>query len=244
MATPERLEEATPLKTVVVERIVEDIIPDYRTHPLPWTYSGKVIATDVSHEAFMANYEGMRVEWVEGTVIEMAGVDKRNNRLSQFLIILLNAFLEATNGGELYHDPMLMQLEKVTRAPDLQILLPTSLHKVHLKRVIGAADVVIEIVSAGSQRIDRHEKFGDYETAGVPEYWLFDPIYQESLFFRLNTEGKYERIAPDENGVYHSAIMPQFKLPVALLWQDPLPNVKATLALVDDMLAEDNTPAE
>jgi Uma2 family endonuclease len=243
MATPERLEEVTPLKTLVVEQIVEDIIIDIRTHPFSWTYSGKVIATDVSHEAFMANYEGMRVEWVKGTVIEMAGITLRHDSLTSFLRRLFDYFLESTIGGRVVQDPMLMQLEKVTRAPDLQILLPTSLHKLHPKRVIGAADVVIEIVSAGSQRIDRHEKFGDYETASVLEYWLFDPIYQESLFFRLNSDGKYERIAPDENGVYHSAILPQFKLPVALLWQDPLPNVKATLALVDAMLAE-NTRAE
>jgi Uma2 family endonuclease len=39
----------------------------------------------------------------------------------------------------------------------------------------GAPDLIVEVISPGSIRLDRHIKFDAYEKAGVPEYWLADP---------------------------------------------------------------------
>ena len=39
----------------------------------------------------------------------------------------------------------------------------------------GAPDLIVEVISPGSIRLDRHIKFDAYERAGVPEYWLVDP---------------------------------------------------------------------
>jgi len=43
------------------------------------------------------------------------------------------------------------------------------------ERVQGAADLVGEVVSAGSRRRDRIDKRDLYEQHGVREYWLIDP---------------------------------------------------------------------
>jgi Uma2 family endonuclease len=36
-------------------------------------------------------------------------------------------------------------------------------------------DLIVEVISPSSIRLDRHIKFDLYERLGVPEYWLVDP---------------------------------------------------------------------
>jgi Uma2 family endonuclease len=40
---------------------------------------------------------------------------------------------------------------------------------------VGTPDLIVEVISPGSIRLDRHVKFDAYEKAGVTEYWLADP---------------------------------------------------------------------
>lgn len=39
----------------------------------------------------------------------------------------------------------------------------------------GAPDLLVEVLSPGSIRTDRHIKFDAYERAGVTEYWIVNP---------------------------------------------------------------------
>ncbi len=198
--------------------------------------TGEIIASSVRYEDFLNGFEGMRVEWVNGEVILMPGIDERHDGLTRFVDNLFQAYLEVKGGGRVLQDPMLMHFLTYSRAPDIQVLLPESLHKLQPKEVLGAADLVVEIVSQGSQRIDRVEKYDEYERGGVQEYWIIDPIYAEALFFQRGEDHFFERVAPDEHGVYHSKVLSNLRLPVTLLWQDPLPAMREIIALVDDMV--------
>ncbi len=213
--------------------------PITRTATLPY---GKILAVGISHEDFLAGYSGQHVEWVNGVVIEMPSITDKHDALNGYLRILLTTYLELTEGGRVCQDPMIMKLEGISsRAPDILILLPDHMTRLQDNIVIGAADLVIEIVSPGSQRTDRIEKFQEYEKGGVPEYWILDPQFQESAFFQLNDDGVYDRIAPDDAGVYHSKILKALRLPIALLWQTPLPSVKDTIAFLEAMLSHERT---
>lgn len=198
---------------------------------------GEIIASGVSLEDFLEGYEGQHVEWVDGEVVQMPGIDIKHTRLMRFLSTLIQLLLDATTGGEVLQDPMLMVVEGSSRAPDIQVLLPHSAHKYHHKKVNGAADLVVEIVSTGSQITDRVDKLKEYERGGVPEYWIVDHEFEEALFFQRNSKGKFVRVAPDENGIYTSAVLPQLRLPVKILWQETLPTIRETLAMVEGMLA-------
>ena len=43
----------------------------------------------------------------------------------------------------------------------------------------------------------------DDEQAGVPEYWLIDPVRRQGEFYRIDEEGHYRLVTP-EGGVYRS----------------------------------------
>jgi Uma2 family endonuclease len=201
--------------------------------------AGKVIARNVPYEQFMETEYGERhVEWVNGVVIEMSSIDERHDALVEFLRILFKIYLELTNGGRILGDPMLMKLESVpsSRAPDIQLLLPERLHQLKKNQVIGPANLVVEVVSPGSQRQDRVDKRREYELGSVPEYWLVDPQKQESIFSQLNESGVYETVEPDASGIYHSLSLSRLHFPVALLWRETLPSVAETIQMVQDML--------
>src|SRR5580765_5705872 len=46
-------------------------------------------------------------------------------------------------------------------------------------QVWGAPDLVVEILSSGTERRDRHEKLGWYREYSVRECWLVDPLHEQ-----------------------------------------------------------------
>lgn len=76
---------------------METLTPELEVAEIQGTVriSGKIIARDVSYADFMAGYDGMRVEWVNGMVIEMASINKRYDALMLFSRMLLACFLDA-----------------------------------------------------------------------------------------------------------------------------------------------------
>ncbi len=203
--------------------------------------TGKVIARDMSYEEFLAtDFENPHVEWVNGVVIEMASIYERHDALTGFLRIFFTIYLQYTGGGRVLQDPMVMKLDTVpsSRAPDFQVLLPERQHQLQQNQVLGAANLVVEVVSPGSQRQDRVEKYREYELGGVPEYWILDPTKDEMLFYQLNEAGLYEAREVDSKGVYHSRSLPFLHFPVEILMREALPTVDEIIVIIKAMLEE------
>jgi Uma2 family endonuclease len=79
---------------------------------------------------------------------------------------------------------------------------------------------VIEIVSDTSRTTDRVQKFREYETGGVPEYWVLDPELERAEFFQLDRSGRYKDIPPSD-GIIRSRAMKGLWLKVDWLWTPP-----------------------
>ena len=94
------------------------------------------------------------------------------------------------------------------------------LHLVQRQFIHEPGDLVVEIVSPGSQDKDRNVKYREYEAGGVSEYWLIDPDRRTAEFYVLR-DGRFERREPDAEGVYRSTAMEGFWLRVAWLWEPP-----------------------
>ncbi|MCU0482628.1 MAG: Uma2 family endonuclease [Anaerolineae bacterium] len=155
----------------------------------------------------------------------MPGVDEKHDDILRYLDRIFSMFFEYYGGGRVLRDPMLMRIKEagVSRSPDIQILLPENLGLLKGIQVIGASDLVIEVVSPGSERIDRIQKLEEYERGGVKEYWIIDPIHKEALFYLLNTNGLYERQIPDENDRYYCSVVKGLWISIPTLWQKPIP---------------------
>jgi Uma2 family endonuclease len=178
-------------------------------------------------------------EWVEGEVIEFMSVKVRHALVVGFLFELLRRYVRYQELGVVVGDPYAMLIRagngepRLTRQPDLAILLSEHLDRLRDEWLEGPFDLVVEVISDDSERRDRHVKFAQYAEIGVPEYWLVEGRAgrQGTELYVRNAVGRYERVVPDANGRLHSTILPGFWLTEAWLAADPLPDV-------DDVLDE------
>lgn len=182
----------------------------------------------VTFEEFVEWYdEGRRGEWVDGEIVPMSPARAEHQRLMFFLAQILSIYAEAHQLGEVMPPPFLMRLatRPSGREPDLLFIARENAGRLQDAYLDGPADLAVEITSPDSSTRDRGDKFTEYETAGVREYWLIDPRRREARFYQLQSDGVYRSIEVEANGVYQSVVLPDFRLPVAWLWQRPLPKV-------------------
>ena len=85
--------------------------------------------------------------------------------------------------------------------------------------------MVVEIISTGSRKRDRKDKFTEYESAGIPEYWLLDPIRKQAEFYRIGEDNFYHLVPISNDGIYRSEVIPGFWLNINWLWKEPLPRI-------------------
>jgi Uma2 family endonuclease len=84
-------------------------------------------------------------------------------------------------------------------------------------RIEGAPDLLVEVLSPGTSRRDRHEKLKLYAESGVREYWIVDSI-ERQIEFLVNDSGTF-RVALPVDDRYRSAELPEVELDLGELWQ-------------------------
>ena len=120
---------------------------------------------------------GFRYEVIEGELFMSPAPRPNHQRVGLRLIVLLDAFVEKNQLGELYHAPIDLNLPDLTSPvqPDILFISTENLDIVKEKTIEGVPDLIIEVLSPGSIRYDRQTKFQIYAKAGVREYWIVDP---------------------------------------------------------------------
>lgn len=101
----------------------------------------------------------------------------RHQQALRKLIRILDPFIEEHDLGTLWVSPVdvVFPGEKTILQPDLFFLAKERAEIVTETNVNGVPDLVIEIISPGSTKRDRREKYKIYMQAGVKEYWIVDP---------------------------------------------------------------------
>ena len=199
----------------------------------------KDLAVDqVSPEEYLEHYAHDRFEWVKGRLIPLSPATDTHDAITLYLAELFHTYLTLRPIGELRREPFVMRIEKTGsfREPDLQLILDGNPGELTATGMIGAADIAVEVVSQESSARDYGDKHAEYEQAGVREYWIIDPLRKECRFHHLNDEDVYETFLFKRDGEYHSPLLPDLVLPVAVFWQPVLPDIIAVVDSVQAML--------
>jgi len=81
--------------------------------------------------------------------------------------------------------------------------------------------LAVEVVSPGTRRTDRVEKFVEYARAGVREYWIVDPE-ESSIEVYTSQEGAYSLLGKFRAGeVARSQLLPGLEIPVDEVFSSP-----------------------
>jgi Uma2 family endonuclease len=71
--------------------------------------------------------------------------------------------------------------------------------------------LVVEVVSPDSVKTDYRYKRTEYAAAGVPEYWIIDPISNKVSILQL-VEGLYEETTYQGNEILRSPLLPELAI--------------------------------
>jgi len=175
--------------------------------------------------------EDTLAEWVKGTVVMASPASLKHQEIVEFLAGVLSRFGRQHHLGRTILAPFLMKFAETAREPDVIFVATAHLDRLTPTYLDGPADLVVEVLSPESVGRDRGDKFYEYEQAGIPEYWLIDPLTQRAEFYQLDEGGQYQTIGPDHDGVYYAKAVPGLALRIAWLWEPLLP-------LPEDALAE------
>jgi Uma2 family endonuclease len=185
--------------------------------------------------------ESALVEWKDGEIIAYIPPNERHQDIAGFLFALLNDFVRLLGLGVVRIAPLEVRLWPggPSREPDVFFVSRDQRNQLTAQRFEGGPDLVIEIISTGSARSDRVEKFTEFERAGVREYWLIDPRRgkEQADFYQLDADGRFFSVALDELGIYHSAVLPGLTLDPASLRRTILPHSQLQLAAIAKDLA-------
>ncbi|GAB3935510.1 Uma2 family endonuclease [Larkinella terrae] len=103
--------------------------------------------------------------------------------------------------------------------PDLCIICDRS--KLDDAGCVGAPDLVIEVLSKGNTKKEMKEKFSAYEEAGVREYWVVLPEYNNVLVYTLNEQGQFISQHPyDESDMISPAIFPELQIDLREVFEE------------------------
>jgi len=192
----------------------------------------------IPFQEYLKAYDGVRAEWLMGEVAVYVTNNVQHQEILRFLATLFDLFLEVKSLGRVLLAGVSMYIsdEQPAREPDLLIVLNEHLERIQATYLNGPADIAIEIVSPDSTERDRGDKFTEYEKAGVPEYWLLDPLRQEARIYVLGEDRFYHPAPLDAQGRLISTLLPGFALDAAILWQEKLPRGREITTLVEQMV--------
>jgi Uma2 family endonuclease len=127
------------------------------------------------------------IELSEGRLIISPSPTEQHQKISSKLHLLMGGFVLSRKLGEVRYSPLDVRLyEGVVREPDIIFMANEHLDRITDKW--GVPDLVVEILSEGTAKVDRGKKYREYQKAGVLEYWIVDPFIQSIEIFALSNK--------------------------------------------------------
>ena len=108
--------------------------------------------------------------------------------------------------------------EKTALQPDLLFVSSARRGIIGPEYVLGAPDLVVEILSPYRVPYDRVTKFEQYAQNGVGEYWIIDPVAENVDVFRL-AGSRYDLMGSvTGDQTLETPLLPGWKMPVRELF--------------------------
>jgi len=153
-----------------------------------------------SYEDYLSDNEKEKIEIINGEIFKLAPPhSRRHQQILRELLIEFTLFLrENSSEGEAYCAPFDVRLQAENKdndevynvvQPDITVIYDKS--KLDERGCQGTPDMIIEILSPSSIKLDKWEKYYLYEKVGVKEYWIVDAM-NEFIEVFLFDENKFE----------------------------------------------------
>ena len=137
--------------------------------------------------------ETRRYELLGGKLVMVPSPSTYHQRISGRLEFILRSFVQERGLGEVLDAPLDVVLgegeEREVVQPDILYISKEREGIIAEEEIRGAPDLVIEIISPGTEERDRHYKKTLYARHGVKEYWIVDPNAKTVEVYSLGEKG-------------------------------------------------------
>ena len=134
--------------------------------------------------------EEERAELINGKFYDMAPPSRIHQKLVSKLTALFNQYIADHHGScEVYPAPFAVNLDADDKdwvEPDVSVICDPN--KLTDRGCSGAPDLIFEIVSPASRKMDYGLKNTIYSQAGVREYWIVDPAKERTTVYHYEDD--------------------------------------------------------
>ena len=147
-----------------------------RSDPQPMTYDEYCLLPD----------DGKRYQVIEGELFVSPAPRTTHQDIIVHLTVLLQTHVKAHNLGKVYVAPTDVLLGPITVVqPDILFIRRENMGIITELNIQGPPDLCIEVLSPGTESVDRERKMAVYARYGVHEYWIINPMRQTvSVYIR------------------------------------------------------------
>jgi Uma2 family endonuclease len=164
--------------------------------------------------------DGNRYEIIGGQLYVSPSPSVEHQRIVGRLFLAIGQFLEEHGTGEAFTAPLDVQFSEFDVVqPDIVAVLNQNSQIKTPARVVGAPDLVVEVISPSSGVRDRVDKAALYVRNGVREYWLVDPKTRMLIIQRW----EHGQLVRNEHsaGLVRSDLLDGFEVDLARLFRRP-----------------------
>jgi Uma2 family endonuclease len=165
--------------------------------------------------------DGKRYELVDGEVFVSPSPSEKHQRVLARLHLNLGAYAERKKLGRVYFAPFDVVFgEKTALQPDLIFVSEARLGIIGPEYILGAPDLVVEILSPHRISYDRVTKLEQYALHGVAEYWVIDPMADKIDLYERSGERYQQRASLTGDEALTTHLLPGWELPVKSLFSE------------------------
>ena len=171
-----------------------------------------------TYEDYLGLDDGVCFEVINGKALMSPAPELFHQRWAGRLYLAIQRHVEAHQLGEVFFAPVDVVLDETNVVqPDLVFVSAANAGLMERRGILGAPDLVVEVISPASLRRDRYDKRELYARFGVKEYWLAD-VANRALEVLSLQGAVYQLFAcATGGGKIHSAVLPGFELDLAAL---------------------------
>ena len=174
----------------------------------------------------LAEYLALDIEglWelADGELYKMLPPNLDHQDIIGFLYWMVCAYLDETTPrpGRAWWGAGVALSNTMMLIPDLVFVRSEHQGIMRTNYLDGIPDLVVEVLSTDRRR-DLALKRGWYAAAGIPEYWILDPVNDTLTILELSGGEYSERAVLGSNDVLTTPMLPGFDLPLERLFANP-----------------------
>lgn len=128
------------------------------------------------------------IQLIDGEVMIGMAPNVKHQKIVREIMFLFMTIAKQKQ-GEAFDSPTEVFLDEYNiYEPDVVYLTPDSNCAVTEKNLVGAPDLVVEVLSPSTAKHDRSAKFQAYQGHGVDEYWIVDPVHETIEVWQLESD--------------------------------------------------------